>query len=220
MVLTDVNVLIGDKIVELGVVAYNGVLHKYAVLDLCALADLYASEQHAVLYLALDDAAVSHKRILDCAVKVILCGSVIADLCIDRSLVNKYFLGILRINKHLVSLEVALDAVELGEVVIILICHDFQIIAFIDCFVLEEIYQFIVFKLRNNIARKLITNNYVFPFLLLLPEKDKEHLEESKYAHIRAKRQTSHKVGRIIGQESFINKIALPGWNPNRAESL
>ena len=83
------DILIGDDVVHLCAVAYNSTLSEDAVLDLCALADFYTSEQHTVLNFALDYAAVCNKRVLDDTVEIVLSRCVVAYLGIDGSLGNE-----------------------------------------------------------------------------------------------------------------------------------
>ena len=77
------NVLVDDYITKVTASSDFAVLHDNAVAYLRALGDVNALGDHAVLNLALDEAARGNERVLDGACETVLTGSVVAHLCED-----------------------------------------------------------------------------------------------------------------------------------------
>ena len=120
----DDDILVGDDIADGAACADDGVLRNDAVPDDGALADPHAAEQHTVLDLALNDAAVRDEGILDVRFQPEAHGRIVLRLGENRRVLDKERGALFAVEQIEVRGKIACQRVDLCVIALVLIGED------------------------------------------------------------------------------------------------
>ena len=125
-VIPDGNILVGDDVVQGDVLADDAALHHDAVAHNRSPADLDPAEDHAVLHLALDDAAIGHQGVGHLGRQTVLGGDLVPDLGVDGPFPGIELLPHRSVQQVHIGLHIAAQVLDPGGVLLLVVAVDPQ----------------------------------------------------------------------------------------------